>query len=109
VTRVLKPCGTHAAYCRHIQRGEQPCEPCKAGHAEYRAAAVAKDPDKARRLNRKSAERRRRGVPAHVDPCGTPAAYQRHRRHLEEPCDACQEAWSEYCHQGYLRRKAGAS
>jgi hypothetical protein len=25
-------------------------------------------------------------------PCGTPAAYQRHLRHLEVPCDACSKA-----------------
>lgn len=26
--RTLKPCGTPAAYERHLYRGEKPCEPC---------------------------------------------------------------------------------
>ncbi|UJQ87140.1 hypothetical protein SEA_BAILEYBLU_1 [Arthrobacter phage BaileyBlu] len=25
----LRPCGTYAAYRRHLRRGEEPCEPCK--------------------------------------------------------------------------------
>ena len=27
-----------------------------------------------------------------LKPCGTPAAFRRHKRHGEEPCDACWEA-----------------
>lgn len=30
-------------------------------------------------------------------PCGTPAAYARHRYHGERPCEACREAWSAHC------------
>ena len=30
-------------------------------------------------------------------PCGTPAAYTRHRYHGEPPCEACRKAWSERC------------
>jgi hypothetical protein len=29
----LKPCGTEAAYRRHLRRGEQPCEACRAATA----------------------------------------------------------------------------
>lgn len=29
-------------------------------------------------------------------PCGTASAYQRHRHHLEDPCTACEAAWSRY-------------
>jgi hypothetical protein len=33
----LKPCGTLAAYRRHLWRGEEPCQPCKdANAAEWR-------------------------------------------------------------------------
>lgn len=33
--RVVKPCGTGAAYRRHYRRGEKPIDPaCKAWHAE---------------------------------------------------------------------------
>lgn len=30
-----------------------------------------------------------------LQPCGTPAAYQRHRRHYEMPCQACTDAERE--------------
>ena len=29
-------------------------------------------------------------------PCGTPAAYQRHIRRGEKPCEPCREAWRAY-------------
>jgi hypothetical protein len=32
----LKPCGTQAAYRRHIRRSETPCQPCKEAHAAER-------------------------------------------------------------------------
>lgn len=38
-----------------------------------------------------------------VKPCGTPAAYTRHRAAGEKPCDACRLAWNESVRQ---RRKA---
>jgi uncharacterized protein (DUF3084 family) len=31
-----------------------------------------------------------------VQPCGTRAAYQRHQRHGETPCDTCREASRNY-------------
>lgn len=31
-----------------------------------------------------------------LKPCGTPAAFARHKRHREEPCEACRAAWNEY-------------
>lgn len=45
VERRLKPCGTNAAYMRHIRRGEKPCPSCCAAHAgeikRYQDAARA--------------------------------------------------------------------
>lgn len=32
--RTLKPCGTNAAYARHIRNKEQPCPPCCEAHAK---------------------------------------------------------------------------
>lgn len=29
-------------------------------------------------------------------PCGTLAAYARHRRHQEQPCVECASAWAQY-------------
>ena len=31
-----------------------------------------------------------------LQPCGTPAAYQRHKRRGEPACDACQKAIADY-------------
>lgn len=31
-------------------------------------------------------------MPREVQPCGTPAAYRRHRVHGEEPCQGCKDA-----------------
>ena len=31
--RVLKPCGTNAAYARHLRHHEKPCPPCCEAHA----------------------------------------------------------------------------
>jgi hypothetical protein len=46
--RVLKPCGTEAAYRRHLRRREVPCEPCRlaantaaAGYRQTRLAGAA--------------------------------------------------------------------
>ena len=38
-------------------------------------------------------------------PCGTTAAYKRHRRHGETPCDACKAAWAEFIRALYHRKK----
>jgi hypothetical protein len=34
-SRKLQPCGTDAAYNRHIQHGEEPCAVCRAAHNAY--------------------------------------------------------------------------
>lgn len=33
----LKPCGTDAAYRRHLRKNEDPCEPCRRAHAKHNA------------------------------------------------------------------------
>lgn len=38
----LKPCGTEAAYRRHMEAGERPCDACATARREYRQAARAK-------------------------------------------------------------------
>lgn len=37
--RKLKPCGTHAAYVRHLRNNEKPCDPCTAANRERSYAA----------------------------------------------------------------------
>lgn len=34
----VKPCGTRAAYQRHVRRGEKPCEACREAEADYAAS-----------------------------------------------------------------------
>jgi len=71
----LKPCGTTAAYQRHLRAGEEPCDQCRQARSAYtRARYIPSD----RRL----------------DPCGTPGAYQRHLRRGEETCQACRAAFA---------------
>jgi transposase-like protein len=38
----LKPCGTHAAYARHIRRGEKACEACLQAERDHCTAQRAK-------------------------------------------------------------------
>jgi hypothetical protein len=35
---VTQPCGTPAAYTRHLRHGETPCEPCRKANAERHKA-----------------------------------------------------------------------
>lgn len=44
------------------------------------------------------------GRPA-TQPCGTVAAFRRHKRAGEEPCDACKQAERERQAELYRRRK----
>ncbi|MGW1546641.1 WhiB family transcriptional regulator [Streptomyces sp. NPDC002346] len=66
------PCGTNAAYDRHIRKGEVPDDACRAAHAKRRAALKAAQIEAAK--------------------CGTRRGYQKHRRNGETACDACRKA-----------------
>lgn len=39
-TRPRKPCGTDAAYRRHLKSGEEPCRKCRAAHRMYNREAA---------------------------------------------------------------------
>lgn len=41
-----------------------------------------------------------------TQPCGTVAAYRRHRKAGEQPCEPCREAWNELQRVQYQARKA---
>lgn len=43
--------------------------------------------------------------PKPSQPCGTYAAYRRHKRAGEQPCEACAAAWNEKQREMYARRK----
>lgn len=78
--RVLRPCGTHAAYVRHKARGEAVCDACLDAERTYQA-------------DRSRARRARKAPPRELQPCGTVAAHRRHVRRGEQPCDACAAAY----------------
>ncbi len=40
--RTLAPCGTTAAYARHLRHGETPCDACRKANAERHRALYAK-------------------------------------------------------------------
>lgn len=77
--RELKPCGTVAAYQRHVRLREPIDDACRDAMRTYQRV-------------------RRTGTtePREVQPCGTNAAYARHLSHGEKACDACLKAHSEY-------------
>jgi hypothetical protein len=37
--RKLRPCGTPAAYARHLNRGEKPCADCRAANAATKSGS----------------------------------------------------------------------
>ena len=77
MSRELQPCGTYAAYRRHLSHGEYPCQPCTEAAAAH--------------------QRKVRGTkPRVLAPCGTVGAYHRHIRSNETPCDDCRKAWALY-------------
>lgn len=66
--RNLQPCGTVAAFQRHVRRREIPCESC-------------------RQAKNESQHRHRQ----ELEPCGTYGAWRRHIRRREQPCRACRD------------------
>ena len=50
-------------------------------------------------------DRKRGKAPRVPQPCGTLAAYRRHQRAQEAPCEACRAAWAEAQRRYYAKRK----
>lgn len=120
MSRELKPCGTVAAYHRHLRHNETPCDACRQARSEYHRAHYEPSPLVLQPCGTRAGnERHRRRGEASCDPCrlaynayqrelmsrprtkprdeapakcGTIAGYQQHRRYQEPPCDACKEA-----------------
>lgn len=82
MSRELKPCGTPAAYRRHLRHDEEPCEACRAAESARTCAAY--------RVIHPDAKPK----PDGLQPCGTPAGYARHRDRGEVTCAACRKAWA---------------
>lgn len=80
MSRTLKPCGTHAAYRRHLRSGERPCPLC--------AEAARRESEKWRRS--------RGGRPLNRARCGTYSGWMRHHKDGQTPCGPCWRAARPY-------------
>ena len=88
----LKPCGTVAAYRRHVFNGEIACGPCLAASSAYSLARYHRTKPKQQ--------------PKPLHPCGTHAAYKRHLRRGEDTDATCREANYTYHREYKAKRKA---
>jgi hypothetical protein len=61
--------------------------------------------DYQRRWRAKQGARTGQPGPPPTQPCGTVAAYKRHQRRKEPPCEACRAAWADQQRTYYERRK----
>lgn len=95
MARELQPCGTYAAYRRHLRHRETPCTDCCAAYAKWR------------REHRPEREYTR--GPYGVQGCGTNAGYHQHRRRGEQPCRPCTDAMTAYQRQRVERIAATAA
>lgn len=97
------PCGTDAAYRRHLYHKETPCAPCAAEHkrftAEYNAAYAAMTPEERAAVN---------AAKHPLSPCGARSAYARHQSRGEPIDDACREARCEYQNDVRARKREAA-
>ena len=66
------PCGTTAAYDRHVRDGEHIDDACREAQTEYR--------------------RKLRGSRPHTTGCGTRSGYRKHKRNGEDACTPCRQA-----------------
>lgn len=101
----LAPCGTYAAYQRHMRRKEEACAPCKEA---ARINSREKRESKARREGRKFQNGGPRPRGRELAPCGTRAAYVRHYRAGEQACDPCKAANAAFEAERKQRTKAAA-
>lgn len=87
-------CGSVDGYRDHLRRRQTACRACRTAYATYTAIY---------RL------RRARGIPGpgrQLRPCGTHAAYVRHKAHGEQPCPACEAGERQYHHDYTQQRRA---
>lgn len=87
-------CGTPEGISRHRSDNEPPCKPCKALMEKLKAetAKPEANPGSPIVINVPRVRKKSKANGRKLQPCGTDGAYQRHKRHGEEPCDPCREA-----------------
>lgn len=100
-----KPCGTNAAYQRHMRNKEKACDPCTKAAAAYRKELD----DKARAAKGLPlAEGRAAWLAAHPSLCGTAAGRGRHKRDKEPVCEPCRVAYNADKRARYAERAVKA-
>lgn len=72
-----KPCGTRAAYYRHLRHGEVPCDDCTRANREDKRKPSTPTPSRRKPIKH-----------------GTRAGYRQHRYRGETPCQKCLTAES---------------
>ena len=82
--RQTAQCGTASGYAKHRRNSETACKPCRDAMNEYRRTKSQE--------GRKDNPKRNNQHTANLKPHGTSAAFQRHKRAGEEPCQPCIEA-----------------
>lgn len=114
------PCGTASAKRRHKRRGEPICELCAvvpltdpngaARKAKYRRARGVQPRNFTSTATRAQVEAREAMMLTRLAPCGSYAAYRRHRRYGEPVDEACQQAardqWNQRDRVRAPRKKA---
>lgn len=92
MNRPLQPCGTVAAYVRHLRHREPPCAACCDAKASAQRAWFARG-------------QRGEGPSTPITNHGTDAGYRRHQVRGEKPCQACRDAHNTYSRDYYHANK----
>lgn len=83
--RPLAPCGTPAAYTRHVKRGEPIDDACRQANTEAKRVKGTPTPSKRKPIDH-----------------GTLAGGKQHRYRGEKPCTACARAEADYQRDRYV-------
>lgn len=97
-----RDCGTVAGWMRHRRAGEPGCKRCLKAWNAYTRARKAEQRE---RLRRQGVARAVLDELAGLQPCGTHAAFVRHRKYGETPCDLCREAERTYQRERSAKRR----
>jgi hypothetical protein len=80
-------CGEPGGYWAHLREETQPCEPCRQAYRQRQRWL------------------REHGGQSPLRPCGTNAAWRRHKAAAEIPCAACYQAHADHMAAQNLRRR----
>lgn len=110
----LETAGTYAGFMRHRRALQDPCEPCAEASRQYSIAAAKRRVDEGvkpcpgcgEQIHYRSKSCRPCFYASKLKPCGTRAAYRRHLRKKEVPCELCRAAERHYQRAWNIEREA---